>query len=108
MEGPDHAASLEADELRAMVDAIRAVEAGLGSSLKAPATAEVKNIPIARKALVAAVAIRRGEIFEPHMIAMKRPAEGLSPMAYWSLSGLRADRDYHEDEALAFPGSQPG
>lgn len=108
MEGPDHAASLEPGELRAMVEAIRAVEQGLGSPLKAPAAAEVKNIPIARKALVAAVPIRRGEVFQPHMIAMKRPAAGLSPMAYWSLVGLHADRDYHEDEPLAFPGSQPG
>lgn len=103
MPGPDHAASLEPDELRAMVEAIRAVEASLGSPLKMPAEVELKNIPIARKALVAARPIRRDEVFDSNNVSVKRPAFGLSPMAYWSLMGQSADRDYQEDEPLVFP-----
>jgi sialic acid synthase SpsE len=98
--GPDHRASLEPGELKAMVDGIRAASAALGTPEKAPAPSETPNIPIARRSLVAARAIRKGEVFEPAMIDAKRPGGGLSPMLAWSLIGTKAKRDFAQDEML--------
>ncbi|MBI5461120.1 MAG: N-acetylneuraminate synthase [Gammaproteobacteria bacterium] len=99
--GPDHQASLQADELRAMLDGIRQIEHALGHGRKEPAPSELKNRPIARKALVAARPIRAGEIFTVDNLTAKRPAEGLSPMRYWDVLDRPAERDYLTDEAIA-------
>lgn len=98
--GPDHQASLEADELRQLVNAIRQIEAALGHGRKEPAASELKNRPIARKALVAARPIRAGEVFTAANLTAKRPAQGLSPMQYWDMLGRTATRDYLTDEAI--------
>ncbi len=98
--GPDHRASLEPADLKAMVGGIRAASAALGSPEKAPTPSEVPNIAIARRSLVAARAIRRGELFEAEMIDAKRPGGGLSPMLAWSLIGTHAKRDFAKDDPL--------
>jgi N-acetylneuraminate synthase len=98
--GPDHAASLEPDELPALVDALRAVERALGDGDKRPARSELKNIPIARKSIVAATAIRKGEHFTELNLTTKRPGNGLSPLRYWELLGKTAERDYAADEVI--------
>ena len=98
--GPDHRASLEPGELKAMVAGIRAATASLGTPAKAPTPSETPNIPIARRSLVAARPIRKGEVFDADMIDAKRPGGGLSPMLAWSLIGTSAKRDFAEDEML--------
>ncbi|MGG4497723.1 N-acetylneuraminate synthase [Brevibacillus reuszeri] len=98
--GPDHKASLEPEELKVMVQAIRQVEVALGSRLKSPAESEKKNKDIARKSLVATCAIQRGEIFTPDKLTTKRPGTGINPMFYWEAIGKVADRDYQEDEVI--------
>ena len=98
--GPDHAASLVPAELRQLVTAIRNVECALGTRLKAAAPQEVGNRPVARRSVVAARAIRRGEILSADALAFKRPGHGVSPMDYWSLLGHPAARDYAADELI--------
>ncbi|RMG36996.1 MAG: N-acetylneuraminate synthase [Gammaproteobacteria bacterium] len=98
--GPDHAASLEPDQLRAMVEAVRIVERALGGRDKAPVAVERENMAAARKSLVAACAIRAGEPFSESNLAVKRPGTGRSPMDYWSLLGRPAPRDYAADEVI--------
>ncbi len=100
MEGPDHKASLEPDELRAMVAAIRNIEKALGEGIKKPSPSEAKNMAVARKSIVAARPIRAGEAFTSENIAIKRPGTGISPMRYDEIVGERAARDYEEDEPL--------
>ncbi|MBI5041516.1 MAG: N-acetylneuraminate synthase [Gammaproteobacteria bacterium] len=99
--GPDHQASLQPDELRAMIDGIRQIERALGHGRKEPAPSELKNRPIARKALVAARPIHAGEPFTEENLTAKRPADGLSPMQYWDMLDQTAERDYAADEAIA-------
>lgn len=98
--GPDHKASIEPEQLGAMVAGIRQVTMALGNGRKRPTISELKNIPIARKSLVAARPIRAGELFSEANIAIKRPAGGISPFEYWTVLGRLAGRDYCEDEAL--------
>jgi N-acetylneuraminate synthase len=98
--GPDHAASLDPNDFRAMVRAIRLVEGALGDGRKVPQPAEIKNIPIARKALVAARPIAAGEAFSWENIAVKRPACGLPPSQLWSVLGKVAPRSYRSDEPI--------
>lgn len=98
--GPDHSASLEPDELRQLVHGIRNIERALGSPVKAPVPAEVRNRTAARRSLVAARPIRKGEVFTADMILAKRPGSGLSPMEAWSLVGRTAGRDYLTDEQI--------
>ena len=98
--GPDHKASLEPGELTDMVSQIRAVESALGDGTKSPAPAEVPNIPIARKSIVAATAIKRGELFTEENLTAKRPGTGLSPMLWESVVGQRAVRDFEADEMI--------
>lgn len=100
MPGPDHAASLEPGELARMVSSIRNVEQALGSPVKAPAASESGNRPIARRSVVAARAIRRGETLSADMLTSKRPGHGISPMHLWSLLGRPAGRDYEPDDAI--------
>jgi sialic acid synthase SpsE len=98
--GPDHQASLEPEELKEMVDGIRAVEAALGDGIKQPRPSEIKNIDIVRKSLVTLKAIKVGEPFSEDNIGNKRPGTGKSPMAYWSLLGKLAERNFAEGEQL--------
>ncbi len=99
--GPDHQASLEPAELKAAVAGIRAAELALGDGNKQPATVEQSNRLIARKSLVAARAIKAGEILSADVIAIKRPGNGISPMCYWNVLGQLSDRDYCPDEPLS-------
>lgn len=98
--GPDHAASLEPDELRDMVQGIRNVELALGDSVKAPADPEWKNRLAARKSLVATQSIEKGETFTEENLGVKRPGDGLSPMHYWSFLGDKTKRDYRSDDQI--------
>ncbi len=98
--GPDHAASLEPGELKDMVRAIRSVEAALGEAIKAPQPSERANMAVARRSLVAARPIRKGERMAPVMLDAKRPGTGISPMRYWELLGTTATRDYAPDEPI--------
>ena len=98
--GPDHQASLEPDELQAMVSGIREVEHALGDVRKAPAAAEWANRPVVRKSLVTTRPVQAGETWSAEMLTPKRPGTGCSPMQYWSLLGKPADRDYPADTVV--------
>lgn len=98
--GPDHKASLDPDELHAMVLAIRNVEAAMGDGIKRPGPSECKNMPIARKSLVASRLILAGEAFSAENVAVKRPGNGLSPMRWDEVIGRRASRDFAADELI--------
>ena len=98
--GPDHRASIEPDEFASMVKAIRDVERALGHSRKGPTSSELKNIPAARKSLVARVPIKWGETFTADMLDIKRPGTGMAPINYWDCIGRRATRDYHADDLI--------
>ena len=101
MEGPDHKASLEPDELKAMVSAIRNVEKAIGGDgTKHVSISERKNISIARKSIVAAYDIKEGEIFTEQNLTVKRPGNGISPMLWENVIGKKAKRDYYEDELI--------
>jgi len=100
MEGPDHKSSLEPDELKAMVCAIRNVELCLGDGIKRPSPSEIGNIPVARKSIVAACQIRKGEVFTEKNLTAKRPGTGISPMKWPDIIGRTADRDYIKDERI--------
>lgn len=100
LEGPDHRASLEPSEFRDMVSAIREVELALGSPRKLPTPPEVPNLIAARRSLVAARPIEKGEIFTPEMLAAKRPGGGLAPIEFWSVLGKTAHRKYSADEPI--------
>jgi N,N'-diacetyllegionaminate synthase len=98
--GPDHKASLEPAELSAMVSAIRNIERALGDGIKRPTDSEEKNKPVARKSLVAARAIRVGEVFSEANLAVKRPGSGVSPMSWDQVLGRKAPRDFAADELI--------
>ncbi|MFJ3044301.1 N-acetylneuraminate synthase [Herbaspirillum chlorophenolicum] len=99
--GPDHGASLEPAELAAMVAAIRNIERALGSGVKRPSASELKNRPIARKSLVAAVDIRAGELYTPENVAVMRPGSGISPMRWDEVMGRQAPRDFSASEVIS-------
>lgn len=101
--GPDHKASLDPQELAALVTGIRQIEVALGTGAKQPAPSERKNIAIARKSLVAAVPIKAGEPFTPENLTAKRPGTGISPMDYWASLGHPAHHDYDTDEPIGAP-----
>ncbi|RQH05120.1 N-acetylneuraminate synthase [Bradyrhizobium sp. RP6] len=98
--GPDHAASLEPDDFKRMVSAIRNVEAALGDGVKTPKESEIRNVPVARKSIVAARALRAGEIIGPADITAKRPGTGRPPIDYWSLIGTAAPRALEPDDLV--------
>jgi len=100
MTGPDHKASLEPDELTAMVKAIRNIETALGNGIKKPSPSELKNKPIARKSIVAARNIRKGEPFTEENLTVKRPGTGISPMRWDEIIGQVAQKNYIEDELI--------
>ncbi len=100
MEGPDHKASLEPDELKAMVKSIRNIELALGSSIKKPSKSEIPNMQIARKSIVAKVDIKKGDKLSEEKITIKRPGNGISPMRWDEIVGTIATKDYKEDELI--------
>lgn len=101
MEGPDHAASLEPDELKNMVKAIRNVEQAIaGSGIKEPSPSEIKNINIARKSIVAKTDIRKGEVFTENNLTVKRPGNGVSPMKWDEVIAQTAGKDFLADELI--------
>lgn len=100
MEGPDHQASLEPDELIQMVKSIRNIEQALGSTIKRPSASESKNRPIARKSIVALTAIKAGEHLSEENITVKRPGTGISPMKWLDVIGTKAEKDYSKDEEI--------
>ncbi len=100
MEGPDHKASLEPQELAAMVSSIRNIEKALGSGNKEPSPSEKKNMAIARKSIVAAKKIKKGETLTEENITTKRPGFGISPMKWFDILGTTAIRDFEEDELI--------
>jgi N-acetylneuraminate synthase len=98
--GPDHAASLEPAELAELVSSIRDVEVAIGSPVKLPTSAETDTAAVARRSLVAARPIARGEQFDEDNLTSRRPGTGRSPMDYWRLLGRPAGRDYREGELI--------
>ncbi|ASV30193.1 N-acetylneuraminate synthase [Maribacter cobaltidurans] len=100
MEGPDHKASLEPNELKAMVTAIRNIEKAMGNGIKAPSQSEAKNKPIARKSIVANRDIFKGEVFDENNLTIKRPGTGISPMKWDEVIGSKATRDYKSDDLI--------
>lgn len=101
MDGPDHKASLDPSELRALVSAVQEIDLAMGDGVKAPHAVEIKNMPIARKSLVARHDIKEGELFTEGNLTVKRPGTGVSPMLYWDWVGQPAPRDYAEDEIIS-------
>ena len=99
--GPDHKASLEPNELKAMVSAIRNIEKAIGGSgLKKVSKSEEKNKPIARKSIVASTDIKKGNIFTPENLTVKRPGTGISPMQWDEVIGKTAKKDFEEDDLI--------
>lgn len=98
--GPDHRASLEPGEFGAMVKAIRNIERALGDGIKRVSASEMRNMPIARKSLVARRKIKKGETFDENNLAVKRPGTGISPMRWDEVIGRSAPRDFVIDELI--------
>ena len=99
-EGPDHKASLEPEELRAMVIAIRNVEKALGDGIKIPSGSEKPNIVVARKSILANQKIKKGDTLTEENIIVKRPGNGISPMKWDEVIGLVAAKDYQVDDKI--------
>ena len=97
MEGPDHKASIEPDELKSMVDQIRHVEVAIGNGEKKVSASEQKNQDIARKSIIAKTAIKAGDVFTEDNVTTKRPGSGINPMRWFDLLGKTAKHDYQED-----------
>ena len=97
MEGPDHKASIEPDELKQMVSMIRHVEVAVGDGVKKVSVSEAKNQDIARKSIIAKTVIKAGETFTEENITTKRPGNGINPMRWFDLLGKKAKHDYEED-----------
>ena len=100
MEGPDHKASLEPDELKAMVKAIRNIERALGSPVKQPSPSEQPNMAVARKSLIAKIDIKQGEQFTENNLTIKRPGTGISPMRWDEVIGQTAQKNYLADDLI--------
>lgn len=100
MEGPDHKASLEPDELKQMVKSIRNIEEALGNGVKTPTESERKNKVVARKSIVAKTAICFGEMLSEENLDIKRPGTGISPMLWNEIIGSKATKDYQTDELI--------
>ena len=100
MSGPDHAASLEPEELKAMVAAIRNIEKAMGGGEKKPSSSETKNIAVVRKSIVAKTSIKKGELFTEENLTVKRPGTGISPMGWDTVIGKAASSDYEMDDLI--------
>lgn len=98
--GPDHAASLEPEELKAMVSAIRNIENAMGTGVKKPSNSEIKNIPIVRKSIVAKKSISKGERFSEGNLTVKRPGMGISPMEWDNIIGRESEVDFEPDDLI--------
>ena len=100
MEGPDHKASLEPDELKAMVKAIRNIELALGSRIKQVSNSERPNMEVSRKSIIAKTAIKKGEVFTAENLTIKRPGTGINPMRWDEMMGQVAQKSYSADELI--------
>lgn len=100
MEGPDHKASLEPQELAQMVSMIRNIEAAIGDGVKTPKAAEIGNKAVARKSIIAKRDIKEGELLTEENLTTKRPGNGINPMRWPEIIGTRAIRDFEEDELI--------
>ena len=100
MEGPDHKASLEPEQLKEMVKVIRNIELTLGNGIKKLSKSEMQNIKIVRKSIVAKTKIKKGEVLSKNNLIVKRPGEGISPMKWDEILGTKAKKDYNEDELI--------
>ena len=100
LKGPDHKASLEPEELKNMILAIRNIEKAMGSGEKMPVKEEKENICIVRKSIVASRDIKKGEVFSDDNITTKRPGSGISPMKWFDVIGTCAIRNFEEDELI--------
>ena len=100
MDGPDHKASLEPNQLKTMVTAIRNIEKALGNGIKKPSKSELPNIQIVRKSIVAKTKIKKGEILTEQNLSAKRPGTGISPMKWDDIIGTKSEKDYNEDELI--------
>lgn len=100
MNGPDHKASLDPQELKAMVKAIRNIEVAIGDGIKRPSESEIPNREIARKSIVARRNIIKGEVFDEDNLAVKRPGNGISPLKWFEVLGKKAKQDFCEDELI--------
>lgn len=101
MNGPDHKASLEPGELKAMVTAIRNIEKALGGGVKKPSSSEFKNMKVARKSIVAKTDINKGSVFTEKNLTVKRPAKGLSPMEWNKVLKKKAKKDFKKDKLIS-------
>ena len=102
MKGPDHAASIEPDELKSYVESIRNAVKMLGTGIKEPSQSEMKNIPLVRRGIVASKALKKGEILTGDKIAIKRPARGIEPKYLMQIFEKRLIRDLNEDEPITW------
>jgi N,N'-diacetyllegionaminate synthase len=100
LSGPDHKASLEPAELKAMVTAIRNIEMAMGDGIKRLTPSEARNKPVARKSLFAKREIKAGEVFTAENLTAKRPGNGISPMRWDEVLGKKAPHDFIEDELI--------
>lgn len=100
MEGPDHKASLEPQELAEMVRSIRIIETAMGDGRKMPRPIELGNCAVARKSIVAAAHISKGQMLTEELLTTKRPGDGISPMRWNEVLGKKANRNYQEDELI--------
>jgi N-acetylneuraminate synthase len=98
--GPDHRASLDPDALAQLVRGVREVESALGDGIKQPRPSEIDVQAVARRSLVAAREIRKGEVFTEDNVTAKRPASGRSPMDIWDVLGTFARRDFRPDDFI--------
>jgi N,N'-diacetyllegionaminate synthase len=100
MDGPDHKASLQPEQLAEMVRAIRNIEKALGSHIKKPSKSELSNLQIVRKSIIAKTPIKKGEVFTQANLSIKRPGTGISPMKWDEIIGTKAKKNYNEDEPI--------
>ncbi len=100
MEGPDHIASIEPEELKSLVNSVRHIEEALGSGIKTVSDSERRNIEVARKSIVAKCHISRGDFFTEDNLTTKRPGNGVSPMLWDDIIGTVAAKDFEEDELI--------
>jgi N-acetylneuraminate synthase len=100
MEGPDHKASLDPDELKKMISSIREVESMIGDGEKKIMPCEIKNKVIARKSIVALLPVKKGEVFTKENLTFKRPGSGKPPSRFWDLLGKNAEKDYEVDDLI--------
>lgn len=98
--GPDHRASLEPDELKAMVKAIRNIEKAMSDGIKKPSPGEIKNISVVRKSIVSNKSIKKGELFTENNLTVKRPGTGISPMEWDTYIGKYSDKEYQPDDFI--------